>query len=270
MAIHPQDPRRTRLVTTGSVLFPFLPYDPNETVESFVRRFGQMHTGRDAQRLLADLRIDYRDWVSGSTDAAGALAAKTGIDAAALIRGTFRRLQRSREFRGEAWSIDFIRGEGDRVCPECLWEDAAAEDPLALKGRIAWRFTLSRAQHDPRPPNHLARGVAFADHRLEFGSIGGAKIKADVGASHHPDMARQSGLGNLVSGVEHQVALAGRIVGILQGIPVPGRQRCGCFAAGHVQAGLGRKMAMFGHWRRPWGVVFPCRRGLQLSPEAGS
>lgn len=125
---------------TGPALFPFLPYDLEETVESFARRLGQMHTGRDAQRLLADLRIDYRDWVSGSTAAVGTLAAKAGVDVAALMRGTFRRLQRYREFRGEAWSIDFVRGEGDRVCPECLRDDAAAAEPWALKGRIAWRL----------------------------------------------------------------------------------------------------------------------------------
>lgn len=125
---------------TGPVLFPVLPYDPAETADSFARRLGQMHIGRDAQRLLADLGIGHREWLCGARDAVTALATKAGVDTGALMRGVFHRLQRYREFRGEAWSADFVRGEGDRVCPECLREDARAAEPWALKGRIAWRL----------------------------------------------------------------------------------------------------------------------------------
>lgn len=125
---------------TGSVLFPVLPYDPAETADSFARRLGQMHIGRDARRLLADLGIGLREWLSGERDAVTALATKAGVDTGALMQGVFHRLQRHREFRGEAWSTDFVRAEGDRVCPECLREDARAAEAWAMKGRIAWRL----------------------------------------------------------------------------------------------------------------------------------
>jgi hypothetical protein len=125
---------------TGSVLFPVLPYDPAETADSFARRLGQMHIGRDARRLLADLGIGHREWLSGERDAVTALATKAGVDTGALMQGVFHRCQRYREFRGEAWSADFVRAEGDRVCPECLREDARAPEPWAIKGRIAWRL----------------------------------------------------------------------------------------------------------------------------------
>jgi len=38
---------------------------------------------------------------------------------------------------------------------------------------------------------------------LKFSTVGGAKVKADVIASHAPSMAHQAALGNLMSGGEH-------------------------------------------------------------------
>ena len=56
---------------------------------------------------------------------------------------------------------------------------------------------------NPRTPDQLARGVAVGDQSFKLNTVGGAKRKADVRASHAPNMAYQAGNRNLVSGGEH-------------------------------------------------------------------
>ena len=53
------------------------------------------------------------------------------------------------------------------------------------------------------PPDQLARRVAVRDQGLKFSTVGGAKIKADVRASHALGMTHLDAIGNLVSGGEH-------------------------------------------------------------------
>jgi transposase-like protein len=62
---------------------------------------------------------------------------------------------------------------------------------------------LRRRQHDARSPRKLARRVAVGQQSLKFSAIGGAKVKADIRASHAPIMPRKSSVGNPTSGVEH-------------------------------------------------------------------
>ena len=57
--------------------------------------------------------------------------------------------------------------------------------PHDLKGAM----TIRRRQYDLGSPDKLARRVAVGDQSLKLGTVGGAKIKADVGASHAPIMA---------------------------------------------------------------------------------
>jgi hypothetical protein len=62
---------------------------------------------------------------------------------------------------------------------------------------------VSCRQHDPGPPGKLARCVAVAQQSLKLSAVGGAKVKADVGASHPPIMPRYDSVGNPMSGAEH-------------------------------------------------------------------
>ena len=64
-------------------------------------------------------------------------------------------------------------------------------------------MTVSRGKHDPGPPDQLARRVAVRNQGLKFSAVGGAKVKADVRASHAPNIAHQNDIGNLMSGGEH-------------------------------------------------------------------
>ena len=74
-----------------------------------------------------------------------------------------------------------------------------ARPPHDLKGPRA----ISRRQHDPGPPSELAWSVAVSHQSFKLSTVGGAKTKADVGASHAPNIAHQTDVGNLMSGGEH-------------------------------------------------------------------
>jgi len=64
-------------------------------------------------------------------------------------------------------------------------------------------MTARSRQHDFGPPYKLARSVALGDQSLKLSTVGGAKVEADVIASHTPNIARQALNGNPMSGGEH-------------------------------------------------------------------
>ena len=74
-----------------------------------------------------------------------------------------------------------------------------ARPPHDLDGAL----TVRRHQHDLGPPGKLARCVAVAQQSLKLSAVGGAQVKADVGASHLPNMPQPVTVGNPMSGVEH-------------------------------------------------------------------
>jgi len=121
-------------------LHPHLAYDDNETTESYIRRLGKFHTGRNDLSLLTDLGITRHDFSIGADSALLNLSETTGIEPHRLRAGLFRKIARHREFRGESCSIDFIRPEGAMVCPVCMVKDATAGRVWFVKGRISWRL----------------------------------------------------------------------------------------------------------------------------------
>lgn len=74
-----------------------------------------------------------------------------------------------------------------------------ASPPHDLNGPLAVRG----CHHDPGPPSELAWCVAVGNQSFKLSAIGGANVKADVGASHPPIMPRHSSVGNPMSGGEH-------------------------------------------------------------------
>lgn len=121
-------------------LHPYLPYHSDETMTSFVRRLALLHTGQGPQRLLADLGISPTDVHRGAEAALRALATASGVAKVTLEKATIGRIERSRTFRGERWSRDFVKPEGQRICPHCLIEDTVQDDPANQKARISWRL----------------------------------------------------------------------------------------------------------------------------------
>jgi len=63
--------------------------------------------------------------------------------------------------------------------------------------------TVRRRQHDIGAPGKLARRVAVAQQSLQIGAGGGAKVKADVRASHPTTMPQQRAVGYPMSDAEH-------------------------------------------------------------------
>lgn len=62
---------------------------------------------------------------------------------------------------------------------------------------------IGRLKDDTCAPSELACRVAVGAQSFKLSAVGGAKVKADVGASHPPSMSRLSGTGNPMSGGEH-------------------------------------------------------------------
>ena len=71
--------------------------------------------------------------------------------------------------------------------------------PHDLKGAA----TVRRRQNDLRPPRELARGVAVGHQCLKLQAVIGAKVKANVIASHGSTMTHLTLLGNPSSGGKH-------------------------------------------------------------------
>ena len=64
-------------------------------------------------------------------------------------------------------------------------------------------LTVRRRQDDLGAPGKLARRVAVAQQGLKLSAVSGAKIKADVGASHLQTMPQMGTVGNPMLGAEH-------------------------------------------------------------------
>ena len=64
---------------------------------------------------------------------------------------------------------------------------------------------VGRRKDDACPPSEFAWRVAVGAQRFKLSAVGGAKVKADVGASHPPFMPRPSGTRNPMLGGEHWV-----------------------------------------------------------------
>lgn len=121
-------------------LHPYLPFHPEETLTSYVRRSSMFHTGQGTHRLLADLDITPKDVETASFATLTALAEMAGVELAALQEITIGRIDRCRTFRGDRWSREFVKTEGARICSKCLSEDTETGGTANQKIRIAWRL----------------------------------------------------------------------------------------------------------------------------------
>lgn len=64
-------------------------------------------------------------------------------------------------------------------------------------------MTVRRRQHDPGPPDKLARCIVVAQQSLKLSAVGGAKLRPDVEASHPPCIPQRGAGKNPMSGAEH-------------------------------------------------------------------
>ena len=91
--------------------------------------------------------------------------------------------------------------------PTKLEEDKFHGAPITSFVRtvaVAWYETPHHlAKLSTSELRDVARSVAVGDQSLKLSTVGGAKVKANVIASHAPNMEDQALNGNPVSGGEH-------------------------------------------------------------------
>lgn len=124
-----------------SVLFPFLPFDLAETPLSFATRCASFHMRTSMVPFLQDLRIKPDKMIGCDDDAVAQLAAVAGVDAAALLHNSARRMARRRfNLRGHVLSSEFFSTPDTVFCPACLREDdeGAAVVASVRRGRLEW------------------------------------------------------------------------------------------------------------------------------------
>ncbi|CUH77906.1 hypothetical protein TRM7557_01641 [Tritonibacter multivorans] len=115
------------------MLWPQLPFDPQETLISYADRLSIFHTSRGMERLLRDNGIHHEHFVSGRAEAVEKFVEVIGETFGTYMDNAIRVLRRRGEFRGEPISKAFLSPRAARYCPCCLAEDGAPED---------WRFRL--------------------------------------------------------------------------------------------------------------------------------
>jgi hypothetical protein len=110
---------------------------------------------------------------------------------------------------GVCQGVEGVKGAGVHAAtPHCAARARMPAPDLGLRIECAPHdlksaVTVRCRQHDLGTPDELARSVAVGDQSLKLSTVGGAKVKANIIASHAPNMAHQALNGNPVSGGEH-------------------------------------------------------------------
>ncbi len=128
-------------------LFPFLPFNVDETPLSWATRLSALHTGGRLVPFLNDLGISYLSIIAGATDAVTRLCDATGQDPAPVLRNAVQKIgKRSYSLRGQVLSAEMLVTPDTRFCPACLVADSRSGLPVnaARYGRVSWRVKTIR------------------------------------------------------------------------------------------------------------------------------
>lgn len=129
------------------VLFPFLPFDPNETPLSYASRLASFHIDATLVPFLHDIGVRPDALAGGEADAVARLAEVAGLEGGAPEHNAARRTAKRRfDLRGEELTAEFFSSPDTMFCPACLREDDAEAGSVAaaLRGRLEWTFRTVR------------------------------------------------------------------------------------------------------------------------------
>ena len=143
-------------------LVPDVPYDPAETLQSWVAKLAAVHTGLGKDRILADLGIGGDDLARGGRDAISRLAEAIGVREDQLRAGTIVVRLRDVLFRGADFAKSSLSPRIDRICPACLVEDGRPQD---RKHRLMWCLRQVRWCLRHGAPLHATVGGPALDVR---------------------------------------------------------------------------------------------------------
>lgn len=124
-----------------SALFPYLPFDPEETPISFATRLAGMHIGSSLAPFLRDIEVKAGGLLAGNDLALDRLADMAGVDVADLRINSARSLGNRRfDLRGNRLSAEFFASPYTVFCPACLREDdkLGGDPALVRRGRLFW------------------------------------------------------------------------------------------------------------------------------------
>lgn len=160
-------------------LAPYLPLAKDETVNSWVCRMAEYHTGDAVSRFLGDLGLSVYAFVSGSSEALSVIAAATGENFGELrARQPERTTPREFRFKGHTVTSEFMPIAHTSYCAACLLEDDAVRAASRV-GRWPWllspvrtceRHGLSLSQHRKEKWDDILRNlsdIAPRGHELE-------------------------------------------------------------------------------------------------------
>jgi hypothetical protein len=154
------------------MLFPRLPFHPDETPLSWAARSAAFHTGGRLVPFLNDLGIDLWSLKRGEQCAVERLCSISGQDRAPVALNAVKALgDRQYALRGERFAAEFLTGPVTRFCPSCLEEDAAgAARPAAMwRHRLIWTLSVVRVCPVHQIPLLRHRGGNWDDgaHELQ-------------------------------------------------------------------------------------------------------
>ena len=130
-----------------SILFPFLPFDQDETPISFVNRLASLHLRSSVTPFLRDIEVKAQNMLGCKDQALERLADVSGVDVADLHRNSAHSLGNRRfDLRGNLLSSEFFSGAFTVFCPACLREDDErdAHPAYARRGRLIWTLRAVR------------------------------------------------------------------------------------------------------------------------------
>jgi hypothetical protein len=153
-----------------SVLFPHLPFYLAETPLSFATRLAGFHTGRRLVPFLNDMRIRYKDLVSGERAAIERLGVVAGVNPDTLLHNAPVRVGKRRyDLRGNRITAEFLSSPHTVFCPACLLEDDKEQDWQGGRlGRFIWTLRPVRTCPAHRLPLVLRRKERWDDQFREL------------------------------------------------------------------------------------------------------
>ncbi|NVK54416.1 MAG: TniQ family protein [Alteromonadaceae bacterium] len=167
-----------------AMLFPHLPFHPDETPLSWAARSAAFHTGGRLVPFLNDLGIDLWSLKRGEECALARLCSISGQERAPVADNAVTALgERKYALRGERFAAEFLTGPVTRFCPSCLEEDAvgAARPATKWRHRLIWSLSVVRVCPVHQSPLLSHRGGNWDDGAHELQALPWEKDALAVG-----------------------------------------------------------------------------------------
>jgi hypothetical protein len=151
-------------------LFPYFPFDPIETPQSYAARLACLHTNAGLRLFLHEIGIEPTKLMSNEANTIATLAKIAGEDEAMVVSNAAVRVAtRGYDLRGSLISAEFTARPATVFCPACLAEDDVAFDnPRLRRGRWIWTLAVVRTCPDHGVPLIARTKTSWSDELHEM------------------------------------------------------------------------------------------------------